>query len=474
MSLSVVGLLVCVVIALAARAFGGGLVAGLMISLAFGSTALLLFGSLGGSSPLVFTVFAAALVLAVAGRRKIWRELGALFASAPVMWLLLFLMAYAVAGAVLFPRLFAGKVIVFVRQTGGNGIVESGLAPVSGNITQAGYFLLGGSVALAIAVLVFHADRVDQVRRAFLAWCAVHTGMGVLDLAGKLAGFGDVLLPIRTANYALLTDISEASFARIVGGYPEASGFAGMSLAAVAFLFADWRRTGSRFALVLMLTLLALLLMSTSSTAYVGLAILGVPILMSATGALLSGRGARSDVAVLASVMVMGAVLLSSVIADSRYLASFLNLLDATVVNKSQSISGQERLYWNIKSFEAFVDTSFLGIGIGSSRASSWPVAVLSQLGLVGAIFMALLTAAIVGSGGRRSPPLDRDAAALTSSIRAAVVAALVSASLTGGSADPGMLFFVSLGIVVALRARASVRAPSPIGRREAAVAAGA
>ena len=68
---------------------------------------------------------------------------------------------------------------------------------------------------------------------------------GLVDLAGKTLGAGDVLAPIRTASYALLTDVEHEGFARIVGTYSEASGFAIGSLPALAFAFTDWRRTGS-------------------------------------------------------------------------------------------------------------------------------------------------------------------------------------------------------------------------------------
>ena len=72
--------------------------------------------------------------------------------------------------------------------------------------------------------------------------------MGVIDLLGKLAGAGDVLAPIRTASYAMLTDVSLGGFARIAGAYSEASAFGGVSLACLAFSYTYWRKTKDRLA----------------------------------------------------------------------------------------------------------------------------------------------------------------------------------------------------------------------------------
>ena len=40
----------------------------------------------------------------------------------------------------------------------------------------------------------------------------------------------------------------------------------------------------------------------------------------------------------------------------------------------------------NMRSLESVIDTVVLGIGIGSSRASSWIIAVVSQLGEIGIV----------------------------------------------------------------------------------------
>ncbi|ACP22788.1 putative transmembrane protein (plasmid) [Sinorhizobium fredii NGR234] len=455
MQVSFVGLIVCAGILLIGYYWRAPLIIGVIASLAFGATAFMTLSSVGGSSPLIYTLFAALLVTAVATRRWIWQDLGDVFGKIRPLWILCGLLIYAVAGAWLFPRLFAGQTSVFVQSTMRRGIVEASLAPVSGNITQTGYFVLGGLTAIALCVLLLHEDRIDAVRRGFFLWCGLHAGMGLLDLIGKLAGAGDILWPIRTASYAMLTETVEAGFWRITGANSEASAFGGISLACLAFCYVYWRKTKSRLAQALSALLLVLLLLSTSSTAYVGLTILSIPVAFSILHSFLSGRTDKDEILIIALLAVAGASVLAISLYDDEFFAPFVQLIDSMVLNKAQSASGQERAYWNIKSLQAFIDTGGLGVGLGSSRASSWPIAVASQLGLVGGLMVATLSFMVFRGMGSLKRYVDPETNAVVSSVRASVLASVVSGSLTGGSSDPGMMFFIALAVISASRARA-------------------
>jgi hypothetical protein len=279
--------------------------------------------------------------------------------------------------------------------------------------------------------------------------------MGLIDFIGKNSGAGDLLGPIRTANYAMITEAVQAGFTRITGAYSEASGFGGVSLACLAFCYTYWRKTGSRLAQWLAVTLLFLVILCTSSTAYVGLAILCIPVTLSLSRSVFAGRLERNEILIMALlatgvVAIMGMSLYNAGIFDP-----FIRLINATIINKADSESGQERTYWNIKSLQSFVDTSGLGIGFGSSRASSWPIAVLSQLGLFGSLMMAILLGVLVRGMGRLREWVDPETDAVVASVRNASLASIVAGSLVGGGADPGILFFVALAVVSATRARA-------------------
>lgn len=455
MQLSIAGLSVCAVILLVAFYSRGTLIVGLLASLAFGSTAAMTLTSLGGSSPLIYTLFAMLLVTAIIARRHIWYELGGALGSIHSLWILISLMTYAAIGAWLFPRFFAGQTAVFVQSKTRGAIVEASLAPVSANISQTGYFILGGLTAIALCVLLLRTDKIAELRRGFFLWCCLHTGMGLIDLVGKNVGAGDLLAPIRTASYALLTDAVEAGFARITGAFSEASSFAGASLASLAFCYTYWRRTGSRLAQWLTGLLLLLTVLSTSSTAYVGLAVLCVPVALSMSVSALKGRFERAEIQILAIVVLAAVAVLGISLYNAGVLDPFVRLINTTLINKATSASGEERAYWNIKSLQSFLDTSGLGIGFGSSRASSWPIAVLSQLGVFGSLMMAILIGVLAMGTARMRGRVEPETYAVVTSVRNAALASIVANAVSGGSADPGILFFIGFAVVSATRVRA-------------------
>lgn len=452
---SLPGLLVCAALMVVAYYLKGTLIIGLVASLAFGATAAVTLTALGGSSPLIYTIFASLLVIAVAARRRIWLDLGDAFGSIRPIWIVASLMAYVVIGAWLFPRLFSGRTTVFVVSAGELGVTETSLAPVSGNISQTGYFILGGLTMIALCALFLHSSRIAQLRRAFFVWCVLLAGMGLIDFIGKNTGAGDILAPIKTANYAIITGAVEAGFTRITGAFSEASSFGSVAVACLAFSYTYWRKTGSRLAQCLAAILLFLTMLSTSSTAYVTLAFLCLPVGFSIIIAVFRGQAGQDEiviaiVAIIAAIAILGITLFNAGIFDP-----VLRLLESTILNKADSSSGQERTYWNLKSLQAFVDTSGLGIGLGSSRASSWPIAVLSQLGLFGSLMMLVLLGVLVRGLGSLSIWIDSETDAVVAGIRNAALASIIAASLAGGNADPGILFFIALAVISATRVRA-------------------
>ena len=449
---SPMGLVVCIALLATTVLLRRSILVALMASLAFGSTAVATLPSLGGSSPLIYTVFCALLLLTVAAHRHAAQDIGAGFNLHPTFWLITLLMVYAIISCVFFPRLFVGQTSAFVPTT--YGVMEVALAPVSGNISQTGYFVLGGLTFIAVSLLMMRGLPIADVRRAFFAWIFLHTAMGALDLFSKLVGMGDLMEPIRTANYAMLTEVSQGGFWRIVGAQSEASAFAGISLAGLSFTYVYWRRTGSRLALWLGLSLLILLLLSTSSTAYAGLAILSVPVFWSIGKSISRKQFTPADVFLLGAFAMCFLAALTVMLANPRFFDPFLSLLDTVVLDKMDSDSGQERSYWNYRSLQSVFDTGGLGIGFGSSRASSWPIAVVSQLGVLGSVLMALLLLALIRETKSFRQNADTETQAVVAAARAATLGGLVSSAMISGTADPGIVFFVTLAVTTCVQAR--------------------
>ena len=463
MEISFAGLLVCAVIFLISHRYEFPLVVALITSCAFGATAVVNLPSLGGSSPLVYVVFAAALIAYAFCLRDSLRNLTAVCFGEPVAGGVMLLAIYAIAGAALLPRLFAGESTVFVPQRlGGDGaIVEVLLSPVGGNITQLSYLLVGILTFFALLLLRSPRKLIGAVKHGLFAWAAVHIAFGYLDLLGKLAGAGDVLAPIRTASYAMLTVDIVAGFPRVAGAFSEASAFGAMTVAVLAFVFSYWKGTGNRFALALLLLALPLLVLSTSSTAYVAGLLLVVYLSVCLLGSVVANRLRTQDVLVLTFAIGLIAMLVGIELRNASALDPFSHLFDATLWNKASSGSAAERSYWNWTSLQSVADTMGLGVGLGSSRASSWVIAVISQLGVPGALLLAALTGYIARGPGQSARREDDGERAIVVSARAACLAALLTASVSGSEANPGMLYFITLAATVSFRqlARRGLRA---------------
>ncbi|MBS0240401.1 MAG: hypothetical protein JSR89_18465 [Proteobacteria bacterium] len=457
MGISVVGILVCFGLLAIGWCLGSPLLIGLLASLPFGSTAI---GTIGNSTPLLFTIFEIMLVVLIAVRPAALRSLVFVVKEHWSSWVVIALGVYVVGCAVFMPRLFAGRVAV--PGVVGGYSADVLLQPVPGNFNQASYFAMGMLTFFALSVYLLNLHNLTFVRRGFFAFAGINAALGIFDLLGKVAGVSDILSPIRTAAYTMHTDSSVAGFWRIAGGHTEAAAFAGSALASAAFCLSYWRSTGSRLALWLMLALGALLVLSTSSTAYGSIAILSVFLGAAIICSSVENGLRKRDAALVGIAAACAIIILFVAVINPSIFGSFFDLIYGSIFEKAGSSSGVERAYWNSRSLDAFVATYGLGIGIGSSRASSWVVAVLSQLGVVGFALITVLTIVLIrgmhGVGKGRS---ENEVTAIANAVRAAAIASLVANSLIGGGADPGLIFIIAAAVIIQSRTIASRRAGS-------------
>lgn len=449
MSVSIPGLLVCGVLLLLGQALGYPVIVALLASLAIGSTAFASLPSLGGSTPLIYTLFAMILIIRLAVRSDCLALIGAELARHPINLVVLFLVIYTFGTAWILPRLFMGETSAFTPVEG--EIREFPLAPVSGNITQSAYFALGAITCISLCITLRDVRALLALKRGFFAWVMVNMGLGLVDLLGKTAGAGDLLAPIRTANYAMLTDVEQAGFSRIAGGHPEASAFAMSMFAGTVFVITSWRVTRTPLVLLLALGALSLMLLSTSTTAYVCFALYGAFMGVSALWYLVKGRIRRTDLVLAGIGLTLFTLCLGLYLVQEDAFADVQHLIEVTILTKSQSASAAERGYWNMRSLQTVVETGGLGIGIGSSRASNWLIAVLSQTGVIGTALQLVLVAVLLRPAPRKTHS-NLDLLALHEGARAAGLAWLVAATVSAGAADPGIFFFICLATVMSSR----------------------
>jgi hypothetical protein len=217
-------------------------------------------------------------------------------------------------------------------------------------------------------------------------------------------------------------------------------------------------------------------LLSTSTTAYVAGGVLALCSLGSVMNAVLRGRIRKQDVFMLSAGLLALVAIVGVAVFNERVLDPVWHLFDTIVVNKASSASGAERAYWNYRSLQSLYDTAGLGIGLGSSRASSWIIAVLSQLGIAGSLMLGVLVVAIVRSGHLQgADEIDPEIRSVALSARSACLAGLLTASIAGSSADPGIQFFVAVAVVLGYRrmVRRASEYP-PLGYRTSLHPAGA
>jgi hypothetical protein len=129
------------------------------------------------------------------------------------------------------------------------------------------------------------------------------------------------------------------------------------------------------------------LLLSTSSLGYFGLAAL-IGVWLCADREATAGSKWRV-------ALGLGAVCVAFVIADRLYTGGVV--LDELVLNKAESTSGVGRSTADHFALQTFLESGGLGVGIGTTRASSFAATLLATTGLPGFIaFMAFATTLIL------------------------------------------------------------------------------
>jgi hypothetical protein len=415
------------------------------------AAAALILTSLGGANIQPAHLLLCFLVLAAIATRGVLHRAGAaLIFPAPGFWLVL-TAAYAMLSAFFLPRIFADTTYVFAiaRTELGPGIISMPLGPTSGNITQAIYFL--GDVVCFLLFFAYGSrpEGLKTTINAAIAVTAINLCFAAIDLGSYDAGLGDVLAVIRNGNYRMLDDTAVLGFKRIVGSFTEASTFAYFTAGFFAFC-TSVSIDGIRPRLTVPLALLSgvALVFSTSSTGYAAGS--GFIALFFARSLLrvLSGPVRRTTlIAVAVLPLVVGAGLIGLRL-DRPLWQTVNQVVDASIFDKMTSSSGIERAKWNEQALVNFADTHGLGAGDGSVRASSFPIAVLGNIGIFGGLTYGIFLLQLLA--GRRDRWQHPFPAACQRAARWACLTQLIGASVAGSFIDLGLPFFIFAGLACA------------------------
>lgn len=423
-------------------------VLGFVVFCTLGSAAAILIGGANVPPAHLFLVFLA--VATLCWRKLLANALTALKMSEPGFWFLC-LVTYGVLSSYIMPRLFAGS--TFIIPLGStdhlatlDGIVP--LGPVSSNLTQPIYLV--GDLACFVIIMAIGSTRrgFATITTALIAYAFVNLCFGVLDLLTSATGTQEALQIIRNAQYTFHDEESVGDMRRIIGSWPEASAFAGMTLTAFAFTATLWLygRLSLMTGAIALMSLLFVVL-STSSTGLAGAAVMLVVLYAIALTRCGTQREYWNASAAVVFAPLLVCVIGLYVVSDGQVFARIYDYVDTLILSKSTTSSGLQRSYWNQVAFGNFLDTWGLGVGLGTNRTSSFPLALLSNIGLPGLLFYLVFIAMVFGV--RRGAPRTF-AADVRGAARVACFSALTAGILAGPTVDQGLLFYIFAGLACA------------------------
>ncbi|MHA6316576.1 glycoside hydrolase [Altererythrobacter sp. CAU 1778] len=431
-----------------------------VFSCLFGGSAAIILPALGGSSippAQIALLFVALRIVAPAGGH-FGRVPEALRAN---IWLLVYT-GFGIASAILAPRIFEGKLDVApMRPIVGGGLFETvPLAPSPQNLTAA-FYLFGTLVAaLSAFILTRHlrGGKETLVNAAlWVGWAHLLLGLAVALFAGT--PLDTVFEALRNGSYAQLNQ-SYQGFVRIRGVFPESSAYAEFGFAWFVVNAELWYRgIRPRATGLLALYLAAILVASTSSTAYVGLAAylawFGLRVVF-VRSAIEGKRLAQFGAGVLAIAVAVSALLLASPDLSARFVA----MVEQMTIGKSASASAEQRLFWATQGWEAFRQSFGLGIGAGSFRSSSFLTAVAGSMGVIGILSFTLYGLRVFEASRRSTYGRGADPAlSIGGAFAVAAVLSLVPAAVSSPRPDPGVIFAIFAGAAIGLRPRRAAAA---------------
>lgn len=156
---------------------------------------------------------------------------------------------------------------------------------------------------------------------------------------------------------------------RVYAMFMEPSYLAGFLVGGFYYLFSFRDKWKSN--IPLMILILAEILLSTSSTAYGALVIVGLIFVLYSKQISLRWK------LVIIAVAVIGFCILYF---------GFYNILDAVIFSKSATGSGKTRARWNLEAMAAYRQSPIWGVGYKSVRGSSIVCSLLGELGVVGLV----------------------------------------------------------------------------------------
>jgi hypothetical protein len=366
-------------------------------------------------------------------------------------FLALFLLVGTIV-TVIMPKLFLEEIVIMpMRDISG---VTDLLRPTPQNFTQFGYVTLSVMTVFAVTLMADKPLFTETLLTSMIAGGIVCIATGLIDLAAASVGMESLLESFRNADYAFLTDVEVAGVKRVVGFTPEASAYGPICVnfaAAILLLRALYRDGPERVLATLTgIGLVIMALLSTSSSAYLGLAVLGLVYAANwVRRAILSSAFGQRGLAweLLAGIAMLAALLLVLVVRADLF-DPLLKVIEEIIFNKPLTDSYYGRSLWNTVAWQTVVSTWGLGVGFGSTRTSNWFAAIVSNTGLVGAAFMVIFLAQTFVRRPAWQAPLSTE---LLAGLKLSLPPALAMAGVASAGPDCGQWMAVVFGAIAGI-----------------------
>lgn len=317
------------------------------------------------------------------GRMGFGRDDMALGISRPLLMLAL----WGALSALVLPVLFRG-INVDTPRLGMDPVSTTPLEWSMSNAAQAGYLLLNCALFIYCLWKSNQPRFARSVHFAFVGSGVVVFLVGVYQLGAHLLGFR---FPSEIFNsnsgWQQLVSQQVAGAFRVSATFNEPSSAGTFFVAWTAYLLtlATNPQTSSRWIWAFFWCGVLMLVLTTSTTAYVS-AIVLVAILSSRELFRLIIRG-RLDQRLALSFVAIVAALAVAVI----FIPDFRQLLTDILWRKNQTNSGQERASTIIVAINVTLKTFGLGVGLGSNRPSGMFFYIISNIGVPGCVLFASL-----------------------------------------------------------------------------------
>lgn len=367
--------------------------------------------------------------------------LGSMSYPRPGFWFLV-TVGYGVLSALFMPRLFEGASYVYAITRVGNGKITmmSPVGPSNGNLTQTIYFV--GNLICFCVFSAFARNRDGQrcIADAFIFCAYSNIVFALIDYFTFATGTASALAFMRNASYNMLDATELSGMKRIVGSFTEASAFAAVSLTLFAFNLHLWiNHYRSSLTGPISILLLAGLLLSTSTTAYLGTGLYVTLVYAANVIRVMIGDGTARRIAFLTFAPLVTALLLIGVALNDGASFYLSGLLDQILFMKGASDSALERGNWNSQAMTNFFDSYGLGIGVGSARASSFLIASLASIGILGTITYWIFISLVLVAPWRE---VDPEIKILRGAAGSACLGIAIAACVSGSTVDLGLMFY--------------------------------